>query len=101
MTFVNLYSNKNGEINKFLSSFYNNSNAINANLKNNINDKTLECKIFYKNPIEMSDIICSLIENNNKYNINAWISLDEDVLINVTESNLDSIVRYLYERFPY
>ena len=35
------------------------------------------------------------------YNINMWISLDEDAFINVTENNVDKLIRYLYERYPY
>ena len=30
-----------------------------------------------------------------------WVSLDENVLINVSENNADKLIRYLYERFPY
>ena len=30
-----------------------------------------------------------------------WISLDENAFLNVTDYNADSIIRYLYERFPY
>ena len=49
----------------------------------------------------MADIIGSFIENNENYKINMWVSLDQNVLINVTENNADDIIRYLYERFPY
>ena len=30
-----------------------------------------------------------------------WISMDEGLFINVTDSNADSIIKYLYERYPY
>ena len=43
----------------------------------------------------------TFIDNNDKYEINMWISLDNGVLINVTEYNIDEIIRYLYERYPY
>ena len=46
-------------------------------------------------------MIGGLIDNNDKYHINMWISLDEDAFLNVTDDNADSIIRYLYERFPY
>ena len=41
------------------------------------------------------------MDNNDQYAISAWISLDEGLSIQVTNDNLDSIIRYLYERYPY
>ena len=91
-TIVNLYSNQKGEISKFLHDFYNK----NFNLKNDLKwEKTFE------NPVEMADIVGTFIDNSDFYNINMWISLDEDAFINVTESNVDKLIRYLYERYPY
>lgn len=91
-TIVNLYSDKNDEIKKFLNDFYNKNIEIENNLK-------WENK--YDNPVEIADIIGAFIDNNNKYKINMWISLDEGTFINVTDNNADSIIRYLYERYPY
>lgn len=91
-TIVNLYSNKKGEIPKFLYDFYNK----NISLKNDLKwEKTFD------NPIELADIVGTFIDNKDLYNINMWISLDEDAFINVTENNVDKIIRYLYERYPY
>ena len=73
---VNLYSTQNGEIEKFLTSFYNKKIKLKDSLKWNT-------------------------ENNDKYKINMWISLDNGVYINVTDYNADKIIRYIYERFPY
>lgn len=89
---VNLYSLDNSEIKKFLDKFYND----NINLESN-----LEWKKDFENPIELADIIGTFIDNNDKYRINMWISLDEDFLLNVTEENSDKIIRYLFERYPY
>ena len=91
-TTVNLYSTKKGEIQRFLTSFYNKKIELENELKHNIS---------FQNPVEMTDIIGAFIENNEKYKINMWISLDEGVYINVTEHNSDKIIRYIYERFPY
>lgn len=88
---VNLYSEKEGEIKKFLNSMYN--NGINL-----IND--LKWEYEYDNPVDINDIIGTFIDNNDKYQINMWISLDKNVYINVTEHNADKIIRYIYERFP-
>ena len=55
----------------------------------------------YKNPTEIADIIGTFIENNDKYKINMWISLDKDFFININDYNADKIIRYLYERYPW
>ena len=91
-TVVNLYSNISGEISKFLSDFMN----TNISLEND-----LKWEKFYENPIEMADILGIFIDNKDLYNINMWISLDEDAFINVTDNNADKLIRYLYERYPY
>ena len=89
---VKLYSTKNGEINSFLTHFYNKKIAI--------DDEFLWQKE-YENPLEIADIIGALIENQEDYKINMWISLDKDLFINITEHNADEVIRYLYERYPY
>jgi len=91
-TIVKLYSIKEGEINRFLSLFYNDKFNIEKDLQWNIN---------FSNPIEIADIIGNYIDNNDKFEFNMWICLDEGFLINVTDNNADNIIRYLYERFPY
>ncbi len=93
-TTVNLYSKKSGEISRFLHHFYNND-AI------PVEDDSLKWKNSYDNPIEISDIIGVFIDNDDKYDINMWISLDDNIFINVTPSNSDKIIRYLFERYPY
>lgn len=90
---VKLYSNKNGEIIKFLNQFEENHLHI-------IEDDLLWEKEF-ENPIEIADIIGALIENKEDFQINMWISLDKDLLINITPNNADDVIRYLYERYPY
>ena len=89
---VNLYSTINGEIERFLTSFYNKKIELKNDLKWNQN---------FENPIEINDMIGTFIENNDKYKINMWISLDKGIYINVTEHNAYKLIRYIYERFPY
>ena len=89
---VNLYSTKNGEIQRFLNSFYSTNIELDNDLKWFKN---------FENPIEMNDMIGTFIENNDKYIINMWISIDNGVYINVTDYNADKIIRYIYERYPY
>lgn len=89
---LNLYSDKKGELNKFLSYFYD----TNLNL-----EKSLNWNKEYKNPIELAEIIGAYIDNSDNYSLRMWISLDKDVYINITNSNANDIIKYLYERFPY
>lgn len=89
---VNLYSIKDGEIECFLTSLYNKKFLLYNKLK---------YTIFFENPVEITNIIGTFIENNEKYQINMWVSFDKHVYINITEHNADKIIRYIYERFPY
>ena len=89
---VNIYSEKTNEIKNFVDKFYEND----IKCENN-----LEYKVVFKNPIQVSDIISAFIDNNDKFDIHMWLSLDENVFINVTEHNADKIIRYLFERYPY
>lgn len=89
---VNLYSDKPGEITRFLSNFYNKDLKL---------DNDLKWENKYSNSIEIVDIIGALIDNKDKYKINMWVSLDDGLFINVTENNSNEIIKYLYERFPY
>lgn len=88
---VSLYSMDNNEIERFLKDF----------LEKNIKiENKLKWQKDYDNPIEIASIIGVFVDNKDKYKINMWISLDEGVFINVTETNADNIIRYLYERYP-
>ena len=90
--FVNLYSKKDNEISRFLNSYN----------KELLEDKSsLKWEKEFKNPIEIADIIGVFIDNNEDFDINMWISLDQDFFINVTNNNSDQIIRYLFERYPY
>ncbi len=93
-TIVNLYSDKTGEIKKFLTLFYNKNNI-------KVEDKVLKWEKSFENPVEISDIIGTFIENNEKFKINMWVSFDKNIFINITDNNVDKIIRYIYERYPY
>ena len=65
---INLYSNKKNEINNFLTHFFNS--------KINTNSETIKWQKNYENPIELADLIGIYIENNDKYELAMWISID-------------------------
>ncbi len=89
---VNLYSNKKGELNRFLSSFYNTHLGI---------EESLKWEKEYKNPVEIAELIGIYTDNSEDFLLNMWVCLDKNIFINVTNDNADQIIRYLYERFPY
>ncbi len=85
---LNLYCKDQNELSTFLERFYN--KKIEKSIEN----------ITFDNPIEMIDLISAIIDNNDKYNISVWINLDEDIFIKISNSNLNDIIKYLYERYP-
>lgn len=95
---VKLYSNTQNEICRFLNTYF---GALGKKMNQNYSSHTLEWQKKYQNPIEMIDMIGTFIENNDKYQINMWISLDDGLFINITDTNVDAVIRYIYERFPW
>ena len=89
---VNLYSQKKGELNKFLSKFYNTNLEI---------YQELTWKKEYSNPIELAEIVGVFLDNMEDYLIHMWVCLDKNVYININEQNGNEFIKYLYERFPY
>ena len=89
---INLFSNKKGEINRFLSSFYQTDMGMPDSLK---------WEKSYPNPIEITDLIGVYVDNYDIFNLNMIVSIDKDVFINITEKNGNGIIKYLFERFPY
>ncbi len=90
---VNLYADEPNQLSKFLSSFYNSDFD---ELKN-----CLKWEKEYNNPIEIAEIVGIFADNIDDFQLNMWISLDKDVYINITKDNVNRVIKYLYERFPY
>ena len=86
---ISLYCENENILSCFLNKYYN------KNLPNTMED------ISFDNPIELVDLISIIIDNNDKYPISAWINLYEDIYIKITNSNVNEIIKYLYERYPY
>ncbi|MCX4303537.1 MAG: hypothetical protein K1W33_08505 [Clostridia bacterium] len=88
---VKIYSEFENEIERFLKLFFNE----NFNL-----DNKHFWKKDYETPIELIDITTTFVDNKEKFKANMWISLDKDVYIAISETNINSLVKYIYERFP-
>ncbi len=89
---VHLYSQKQGELNTFLSKFYNTHLEI---------YEDLSWEKQYTNPIELAEIVGVFLDNMEDYLIYMWICLDKNVYIHINEQNGNEVIKYLYERFPY
>ena len=92
MNSISLYSNTVGEIEKFLKLY----SSIDFNLDNKQNFKQE-----FQNPIDMIDFMSCFIDNNNKFKISMWISIDKDIYIKINDYNLNTIIKYIYERYPW
>lgn len=89
---VFLFSNDAKKLNTFLSRFYSKDIKI---------KKSLSWKKDFYNPVDISELIGAFVDNFDSYNINMWISLDENIFIKISPSNADNIIRYIFERYPY
>lgn len=87
-----LFSHKNDEINNFLNKFY---SCISVWSLSNYWKKEFD------NPIEISEYIAVFTDNINIFDIKMWISLDKNVFIKISPSNSNTIIKYLFERYPY
>ena len=89
---VLLFSYKFGEINKFLNKYYNDNLKI---------ENSLSWQKDFSNPVDMSELIGTYADNIDSYEITMWISLDTDIFIKITDKNVDNVIKYLLERYPY
>ena len=96
---IKFYSNKDGEIFRFLSKYYDINEKISQNF--DIYYHSLEWQNSYENPIEITDLIAAYIDNEENFDIKMWISLDKDIFIKISEYNANDIIKYLFERYPY
>lgn len=87
---LNIFCEDKENLEIFLEKFYHHSFHLNS----------LKFEKKFDNPIDMIEITSTLVDNNEKYPSGIWISIDKDIFINITEFNIDKIIRYLLERYP-
>ena len=87
-----LFSDNSNEINNFLNKFYSNKSD---------HGESTSWKKDFPNPVELSEFIAAFADNNHSFALRMWISLDKDVFIKISPSNSNSIIKYLFERYPY
>lgn len=93
MAKVILFSSKIGEINNFLNKFYTSTQNITAN--------TLSWEKHFPNPVDISEIVAAFSDNHTNFDIDMWVSFDTDVFIKISPNNVDLVIKYIFERYPY
>jgi hypothetical protein len=88
---VSLITNKPNELNRFLSTYYNKEMGL---------EKTaFKWSCIYKKPLESVDLISTLVDNIEKFEIEVLICMDPTVSIRLSNSNINQIIKYMYNRY--
>lgn len=90
---VILFSSKTGEIHNFLNKFYTSPQNISVN--------SLAWKKKFPNPVDVSEIVAAFSDNHTNFDLDMWISFDKDVFIKISPLNANSVIKYIFERYPY
>lgn len=99
---VKFYSNRDGEIFNFLSKYNKSTEDSYKHIQDlDVYLHSLEWQKEYQNPIDVATVLGVFADNMEDFDIVMWISLDKGYYIKITPNNADSIIRYLYERYPY
>jgi hypothetical protein len=88
MLTVNLWSRKNGEIKRFLESYYEKEMQLDENAG--------EWIYTYNKPLEAVDMISAVIDNQDKYQIALCIQVDEGQLHHITVDNHNEIIKDIF-----
>ncbi len=88
---INLWSEKNGELKRFLDCYYEREGVI---------DNDVERWIYVcRKPLDAVDIISALIDNNDRYQIGMGIQVNEECLHPVTAENHNDVIRGMFQLF--
>lgn len=88
---VNLQSENQGELKSFLNSYFEKDSKIDDDVSEWIN-------VFNK-PLEAIDLITSVIDNSDNFDIQLCISMDAGILVEVTQNNVEDIVKFMLFRY--
>lgn len=87
---VNLWSRKEGELKRFLESYYEGEVQM-------IDDDGWIYE--YTSPVEAVDIISAVVDNNDKYRIAVCIQIDGGQLFHLTPENMNDTIRDIFLLF--
>lgn len=91
MLTVNMWSRKQGEIKRFLKSYYDREVVA--------DEKTTEWEYVFCKPTEAVDLISAVIDNSDKYQIMMCIQLDNGQLHHITVENHNDVIKGIFQLF--
>ncbi len=88
---ITLLAEKPSELNNFLTKYFDN--------KVDVTDGAFMWSCIYKEPLASVNLISTLIDNNEKFKIDALVSIEHLDSIKVSEENLDDLIKLMYFRY--
>ena len=88
---ITLLSQKPSELNEFLNTYFDE--------KIDVADEAFMWSCIYQEPLASISLISTLIDNNEKYKIEALISIEHLNSIKVSEENIDDLIKFMYFRY--
>jgi len=88
---VNLCSKSDGEIKRFLESYYEKQICMDSDVE--------RWMYVYNKPLEAVDLISTVVDNSHKYDITMYIQVNAEELQPVTYENHNDIIKGLFSLF--
>ena len=88
---ITLLSQKPSELNEFLNTYF--------DKEIDVTDEAFMWSCIYQEPLASVSLISTLIDNNEKYKIEALISIEHIDSIKVSEENINYLIKLLYFRY--
>ena len=88
---ITLLSQKPSELNEFLNTYF--------DKEVDVTDEAFMWSCIYQEPLASVSLISTLIDNNEKYKIEALISIENIDSIKVSEENINDLIKLLYFRY--
>lgn len=88
---VNLLSSNEGTLKNFLDSFFEKNSKL--------DEDVVEWIGIYNKPLEAIDMMTAVIDNTEKYDIRLRVSMDAGLLVDVSQNNINDIIKFMFYRF--
>ena len=88
---ITLLSKKPSELNNFLNTYF--------DKEVDVTEEAFMWSCIYQEPLASVSLIYTLIDNNEKYKIEALISIEHIDSIRVSEENINELIKFLYLRY--
>lgn len=88
---ISFWSKEQGEIKRFLSRFYGYNIKIEDNCRHWIKE--------FNDPLESIDIISTLMDNSDQYQIVMYIHMQDGILYKIDKKNYNDVIRGFYILF--